>query len=75
PDYGLTPCAVSDGGIPPWSPNMSGHVVKQVTVDVHAGRQRVSIPLATATPTPERALVSFETPQDEVQAFDVPMRR
>lgn len=75
PDYGLTPCAVSDGGIPPWSPDMSGHVVKQVTVDVHAGLQRVSIPLDPGAPSPERALVSFETPRDEVQAFDVPLGR
>jgi hypothetical protein len=75
PDHGLTPCAGSDGGIPPWSPDLSGHVVEQVTVDVQAGRQRVRIPLAAGAPTPERALVSFETPQDEVQALDVPMSR
>ncbi|GII23429.1 PIG-L family deacetylase [Planosporangium mesophilum] len=75
PDYGLTPCAVSDGGIPPWSPDLSGHLVKQVTVNVHDGRQRVSIPLTAGAPAPERVLVSFETPKDEVQALDVPMRR
>ncbi|MFU8874257.1 PIG-L family deacetylase [Micromonospora sp. SL4-19] len=75
PDYGLTPCAVADGGIPPWSPDMSGHVVRQVTVDVNAGLHRVSIPLTPGAPSPERALVSFETPHDEVQAFDVPLAR
>ncbi len=73
PDYGLTPCAVSDGGIPPWSPDMSGHQMAEVTINVHAGRQQVSIPLDARSPAPQRALVSFETPQNEVQAFDIPL--
>ena len=78
PDYGFTACAPSDGGIPPWGTDMSGHVVKSLTVQVTgAGTQRVSIAL-----TPEEraklardgsALVSFATPNDEVQAFDLPL--
>jgi LmbE family N-acetylglucosaminyl deacetylase len=77
PDWGMTPCAVTDGGIPPWSPDMSGHVVRDVTTDVRAGTQRVTIPLDSAAfaklANGGSALVSFETPNDEVQAFDVPL--
>jgi hypothetical protein len=77
PDWGMTPCAVTDGGIPAWSPDMSGHVVRDVTTDVRAGTQRVTIPLDSAAfaklADGGSALVSFETPNDEVQAFDVPL--
>ena len=70
PDYGLTPCAVTDGGIPAWSPDQSGRVVGQVTVAVHAGRQAFSVPVPQGTHV-DRGLVSFETAHDEVQAFDI----
>ena len=79
PDYGLTACAVTDGGIPPWSPDMSGHVVKQVRQATRPGSQRLSIAL-----TPQegerlanggRLLVSYETGDDKVQALDVRLTR
>jgi len=77
PDWGMTPCAVTDGGIPAWSPDMSGHVVRDVTTAVTAGKQRVTIPLDAAgfakLATNGSALVSFETPANQVQAFDVPL--
>ncbi len=77
PDYGFTACAATDGGIPPWSPDMSGRVVRDVTVSVSAGMQHVSIPLDAAAQhrltASGSALVSFETPNDEVQAFFVPL--
>jgi hypothetical protein len=77
PDFGMTPCALTDGGIPPWSPDQSGHVVRDVTAAVSAGVQHVSIPLDAAgfakLASAGHALVSFETPNDEVQAFDVPL--
>jgi LmbE family N-acetylglucosaminyl deacetylase len=75
PDYGLSACAVTDGTVPPWSPDMSGRVVRTLTMPVSAGRQLVSIPLDSAASarlgTDGSALVSFETPNGEVQAFDV----
>ena len=77
PDYGLSACAVTDGGIPPWSPDMSGRVIRSMTVPVTAGTNHVSIPLDsaafTALAAKGSALISFETPNDEVQAFDVPL--
>jgi hypothetical protein len=73
----MTPCAVTDGGIPAWSPDMSGHVVRDVGTPVHAGTQHVSIALDAAAfaklASGGSALVSFETPNDEVQAFAVPL--
>jgi LmbE family N-acetylglucosaminyl deacetylase len=78
PDYGLSACATTDGSTPPWSPDMSGRIVGERTVAVTAGRRRVSIPLDAAgfakLEAGGSALVSFETPNDEVQAFDVPLR-
>ena len=75
PDYGLTPCAATDGTTPPWSPDMSGRVVRDVAFDVTRSRHRVTIPLdAAAYERLKRggsALISFETPDDEVQALDV----
>ncbi|ADB35049.1 LmbE family protein [Kribbella flavida DSM 17836] len=75
PNYGLTPCAVTDGGIPPWSPDMSGHLVKQSSRELTRGVQRWSVPLTAAQlarlRTDGRLLVSYETARDEVQAFDV----
>jgi len=77
PDYGLSACATTDGGIPPWSPDMSGRVIRSATVPVAAGVTHVSIPLDSAAysalAAKGSALISFETAQDEVQAFDVPL--
>ncbi|MET7277558.1 sugar-binding protein [Kribbella sp. NPDC005582] len=72
---GFTPCAVTDGGIPPWAPDMSGHLVAQATKQIGRGLQVWSIPL-----TPQqhqklakdgRLLISYETAADQVQAFDI----
>ncbi len=75
PDYGLTPCAVTDGGIPPWSPDMSGHVVAQVDRAVSPGNRQVSIPLSSQQRSrlaeDGRLLISYETAQGRVQALDV----
>lgn len=77
PDFGFTPCAIIDGGIPPWSPDMSGRVIRDVTVAVSGGAQHVSIPLDSAAhdalAATGSALVSFETATDQVQAFDLPL--
>jgi LmbE family N-acetylglucosaminyl deacetylase len=77
PDYGLSACAATDGTVPPWSPDMSGHVVRDVEIAVAAGTNHVSIPLDSAAHDKLAAdgsvLLGFETPNDEVQAFDVPL--
>ncbi|MGW7685462.1 PIG-L family deacetylase [Kribbella sp. NPDC054772] len=75
PDYGFTPCAVTDGATPPWSPDMSGHLVKQATQQVTRGVQNWTIPLTAAQRQQLRdrghLLVSYETTENEVQAFDI----
>jgi hypothetical protein len=75
PDFGLSACAQTDGGIPAWSPDMSGHVLGDTVATIAAGTQRVSIPLTPAgyakLNNGGSILISFETPSDEVQAFDV----
>jgi hypothetical protein len=75
PDYGLSACSPSDGGIPPWAPDMSGRVIRDVSVAVTGGRQRVSIPLDAAAydrlAADGSALIGVETANDEVQAFDI----
>ena len=67
----MTPCATTDGGIPPWSPDMSGRV--QGTAKRH-----VSIPLGADArarlAADGSALISFETPDGKVQALDVDLR-
>jgi hypothetical protein len=79
PSYGLTACALTDGTVPPWSPDMSGRVLGDATAEVDGGRQRVRIPIDAATYDTLRAggsaLVSFETPDDEVQALDIRLGR
>jgi LmbE family N-acetylglucosaminyl deacetylase len=79
PDYGLTPCALTDGTTPPWSPDMSGHVLGDEAVELSEGRRTVRIPIDAAAYDRLRrdgsALVSFETPGGEVQAIDVRLRR
>ena len=70
PDYGLSACALTDGGIPPWAPDMSGRVLADVKRSISAGHQVISLPAGDPTAS---VLVAFQTPQDEVQAFDVPI--
>ncbi|MFL6069491.1 MAG: LmbE family protein, partial [Gaiellaceae bacterium] len=76
PDYGFTPCAVTDGGIPPWSPDMSGRVVATATATIGSVRAKVKFDLspgqADMLAAGGSALISFETPNDEVQALFVP---
>ena len=77
PDYGFSACATTDGGIPPWSPDMSGRVVAHQTVTFAAkGKQKVTFSLDAAAWNKlafgGSALISFETPNDEVQALFVP---
>ncbi len=48
PDWSFTPCNAADGTIPPWSPDMSGRVIRDVTVPVAGGPQTVTIPLDAA---------------------------
>jgi len=54
---------------------MSGHVVKQVIQPISRGVQHLSIPLTVASGrgcSPTAAFNSpFETPANEVQAFDL----
>jgi hypothetical protein len=75
PDYGLSACAATDGTVPPWSPDMSGRVIRDLEVQVTAGTNHVSIPIDSAAhdklAADGSALVGFETANDEVQAFDV----
>lgn len=75
PDYGMTPCAVTDGGVPPWSPDMSGHLIKQSTQEIKPRAQRWTIPLTPAQratlAADGRLLISYETAQNKVQAFDI----
>jgi hypothetical protein len=77
PDYGFTACAPTDGGIPPWSPDMSGRVVRDATFAVTSGKQKVTITLSSSDyaklATDGSALISFETPSDAVQAFFIPL--
>ncbi|MEV6288185.1 PIG-L family deacetylase [Kribbella sp. NPDC051770] len=79
PDYGLTPCAVTDGGIPPWAPDMSRHLVTQSTKQLTRGVQHWSVPLTPAQLTKLKAsgrlLLSYETPDNKVQAFDLKLSR
>ena len=79
PDYGLTPCGTSDGGIPPWSPDQSGRVVDSKEVDITPGDPVVTFGLdadqRARLQHDGSALISFETDDDTVQAFDVPLAR
>ncbi|TCC16770.1 PIG-L family deacetylase [Kribbella sindirgiensis] len=75
PDYGLTACAVTDGGTPPWSPDMSGHVVNHAATPITPVSKRVSIPVTPAQRTTllrdGRLLISYQTPDDKVQAINL----
>ena len=79
PDYGLSACALTDGSIPPWSPDMSGRVVarrRKSTItagqaDDHDPARRGGV--REARRRAARRWCPSQTPQDEVQAFDVPI--
>jgi LmbE family N-acetylglucosaminyl deacetylase len=75
PDYGMTPCAVTDGATPAWSPDMSGRVVRDVVVNLTRATKLVNIPLTSAQAAKlardGSALISFETPAGAVQALDL----
>ena len=78
PDRGLSACSIADGDFPRWSPDMSGRVLGEARdVDLQAGTRHLSIPLDAGEhdklAADGRVLVSFETPQDEVQALDTPI--
>jgi hypothetical protein len=77
PDYGLSACAQTDGSVPTWSPDMGGRVVADVKRTIAAGRQVITLPVSEAgalkIASGGSALVAFQTPQDEVQAFDAPI--
>ncbi|WP_211233041.1 PIG-L family deacetylase [Solirubrobacter soli] len=76
-DDGLSACALTDGSIPAWSPDMSGRVVTDVKKTITAGHQVISLPVSEAgaakISSGGSALVAFQTTQDEVQAFDAPI--
>ena len=78
PDYGLSACSVADGDTPRWSPDMSGRVVEKANnVELTDGTKHLTFPVTEAQQKAlsedGRVLVSFETPQNEVQALDVPL--
>jgi hypothetical protein len=58
---------------------MSGHLVTQASQQINYGVQHWSIPLTAAQratlSADGRLLVSYETPQNEVQAFDLQLSR
>jgi len=74
-EQGFTPCSASDGVATPWGTNMSGFLIKDSVVQISAaGTQHVSIPIDSAgyqaLQKQGSALISFQTPANEVQAFD-----
>jgi hypothetical protein len=58
---------------------MSGRIVRDVEISVSRGTERISIPLDSAAhdklAAGGSALVGFETPNAEVQAFDISLAR
>ncbi|MDA0183461.1 PIG-L family deacetylase [Solirubrobacter phytolaccae] len=76
PDYGLSACGAADGSTPPWAPDMMGAIKASRTVPVTAGTQSLTLTGATAAQLSSGAslLVSFVNAQNEVQAFDVPIK-
>jgi hypothetical protein len=74
----MTPCAKTDGGIPPWSPDMSGRIQGTANVALAAGKRHASIPLGAEAhaklAADGSALISFETADGKVQALDVDLR-
>ncbi|WP_350278800.1 PIG-L family deacetylase [Kribbella sp. HUAS MG21] len=78
PDYGMTPCAVTDGGVPPWSPDMGGHVVEHQAAQITPETERLTIPITAAQRSAllrdGRLLISYQTPNDQVQALDLQLK-
>jgi hypothetical protein len=80
---GFTPCAATDGSVPPpWGTDMGGHSVRDATVSMSAGIRHLSIPLdaaayrALAGPGAHGTLlVSYKTAANQVQAIAVPLRK
>jgi hypothetical protein len=75
---GLSACAITDGGIPPWGEDMSGRVLARQDVRFsRKGTKWQSIRLdAGQRAQLERngsVLVSWETPDGHVQALDLPL--
>ncbi|HMJ37797.1 MAG TPA: PIG-L family deacetylase [Baekduia sp.] len=77
--FGFDACALTDGGYPAWGTDQSGRVVDSRTVAVRRGTQHVKIRLDAAgrakLAKDGTALVSYLTPDDEVQAFALPLAR
>ncbi len=75
--YGLDACSATDGGYPAWGSDQSGRVIASQAVSVTAGTQHVHVALDAAgrakLAKDGAALVSYLTPDDEVQAFDLPL--
>ena len=75
---GLSACALTDGGIPPWGEDMSGRLLARQ--DVRFSRKGTRWQ-AVRLDAGERArlerngsvLVSWETPDGHVQALDLPV--
>jgi hypothetical protein len=75
---GLSACAVTDGGIPPWGEDLSGRLLGREDVRFsRKGTKWVSLRLdAGERERLERdgsLLVSWETPDGHVQALDLPL--
>ena len=75
--WGLDACDETDGGYPPWGADQSGRVVAARELAVTAGTRHVTIPLDAAgrakLARDGTALVSYLTPDDEVQALALPL--
>jgi hypothetical protein len=71
---GFTPCAATDGSVPPpWGTDLGGHAPGDKTVQVgHAGIQHLTIPSAASGTT---VLISYRTAANQVQALSVPLRK
>ncbi|HEX9823052.1 MAG TPA: sugar-binding protein, partial [Actinomycetota bacterium] len=75
PDYGFTACGPTDGGVPPWSPDMSGRLLGDLIAPVETGTNHFSIPIDSAAHDRMAAagsvLISFEDATGANQAFDL----
>jgi LmbE family N-acetylglucosaminyl deacetylase len=71
PDWGMTACQVSDGSTPKWSPNMSGRLLGQRTLQLRPGSHWVSFPVSSPARYRHdgRVLISFDAANGGVQAL------
>jgi hypothetical protein len=79
PDYGLSACNAADGSTPPWAPDMMGGILAQQAFTITPGNKSLSLPLSAAAAARLSSgnpsiLISFVNAQNEVQAFDVPIK-